>query len=190
MILFVSKGNIMKYVLKGPRITLMHLEPTLDNAKLMYEVLVQNRNFLLPWMQWLNDTKSAKDTHNFLIQSDKKWDNNYAYEYAIVLNNVIIGSCGAVEVDIKNKKVALGFWLANDYRGNGYVMESVRLLEQELFRNGFNKIIIHNDVLNKNSVNLAKKLGYELEGVLKQDRWLVYESRFRDTNCFAKFKKK
>ena len=70
------------------------------------------------------------------------------------------------------------------------MMESVHMLEQELFRNGFNKVIIHTDVLNKNSVNVAKKLGYELEAILKQDRFLKYENRFRDTNCFAKFKHK
>ena len=180
----------MKFVLKGTRIILMHLEPSMHNANLMYEVLIQNKNFLLPWMQWLHNTKSVKDTHKFLILSDKKWENDDAYEYAIILHDTIIGMCGAVEVDKKNKKVALGYWLANDYRGNGYVMESVSILEQELFKNGFNKIIIHNDVLNENSVNVAKKLGYKLEGVLKQDRWLSYENRFRDTNCFAKFKNK
>jgi RimJ/RimL family protein N-acetyltransferase len=91
---------------------------------------------------------------------------------------------------MKDKKAELGYWLANNYRGNGYMMEAVRLLEQELFKNGFNKIIIRNDVLNKGSVNVAKNLGYELEGVLKQDNWLPYENRFRDTNCFAKFKHK
>lgn len=178
----------MKIVLKGKRITLMHLEPSMHNAELMYEVLMENKKFLLPWMQWLNNTKSVKDTHNFLIQSDKKWENDQAYEYAIVLNNTIIGMCGAVIVDKTNKKVELGYWLAKDYRGNGYIMESVRVLESELFKNGFNKIIIHTDVLNKNSVNVAKKLGYKLEAVLKQDRFLKYENRFRDTNCFAKFK--
>ena len=180
----------MKVVLKGKRIILMHLEPCMDNAELMYNVLMENKKHLLPWMQWLNNTKSVKDTHNFLIQSDKNWENDKAYEYAVVLNDVIIGMCGAVVVDINNKKVELGYWLANDYRGNGYIMESVQLLEQELFKNGFNKIIIHTDVLNKNSVNVAKKLGYELEAVLKQDRFLKYENRFRDTNCFAKFKHK
>ena len=180
----------MKIILKGKRIILMHLEPSIHNAELVYEVLMQNKKYLLPWMQWLNNSKSVKDTHNFLILSDKKWDNDDAFEYAILLNDTIIGMCGAVEVDSGNKKVALGYWLANDYRGNGYVMESVRVLEQELFKNGFNKIIIHNDVRNKNSVNVAKKLGYELEAVLKQDRWLKYENRFRDTNCFAKFKHK
>lgn len=180
----------MKITLKGPRIKLMHLEPSMHNAKLVYDVLIKNKHFLLPWMQWLNNTKSVKDTHNFLTQSDKKWEQDSAYEYFIVLDDKIIGSCGAVVVDKINKKAELGYWLANDYRGNGYVMESVRLLEQELFKNGFNKIIIHNDVLNTNSVNVAKKLGYELEAVLKQDRWLPYEKRFRDTNCFAKFKNK
>ena len=62
--------------------------------------------------------------------------------------------------------------------------------EKELFKAGINKIIIHNDVRNIGSVNVAKNLGYELEGVLKQERWTPYENRFRDINCFAKFKNK
>ena len=178
----------MKTILKGPRITLMHLEPSLHNAKLLYYTMMQTKKFLLPWMQWLNCIKSAKDVKTFLIQSDKKWEKDNSYEYAIVLNDSIIGMCGAVEVDKNNKKAALGYWLSNDYRGNGYIMESISILEQELFKNGFNKIIIHTDVLNKNSVNVAQKSGYKLEAILKQDRWLKYENRFRDTNCFVKFK--
>ena len=180
----------MKYVLKGKRLLLMHLAPSMHNASLMYSVLVKNKKYLLPWMQWLNDTKSVKDTYNFVVQSDKNWQKDKAYEYAVVLNDEIIGMCGAVTVDKTNKKAELGYWLAKDYRGNGYITESVHVLEQELFKNGFNKIIIHTDVLNKNSVNVAKKSGYKLEAVLKQDRFLKYENRFRDTNCFVKFKNK
>lgn len=168
----------------------MHLEPSMHNAKLVYDVEIKNKEFLLPWLLWVLDIKSPKDIHNFLIQSDKKWEKDSAYEYFIVLNDEIIGACGAVVVDKINKKAELGYWLANDYRGNGYVMEAVRLLEQELFKNGFNKIIILNDVLNAASVNVARKSGYELEAVLKQDRWTPYENRYRDTNCFAKFKNK
>lgn len=181
---------MMKYILKGKRISLIHLAPSMHNAKLMHDVLIKNKKYLLPWMQWLNTDNSVKDRYSFLVQSDKNWEKDKSYEYAVVLNDEIIGMCGAVEVDITNKKVELGYWLANDYRGHGYMMESVGVLEQELFRNGFNKIIIHTDVLNKNSVNVAKKCGYELEAVLKQDRFLKYEKRFRDTNCFVKFKNK
>ncbi len=180
----------MKIILKSPRITLIHLEPSMHNANLMYSVLIENKKFLLPWMQWLNTTKSAKDTHRFLIQSDKNWEQDKAFEYTVVLNDTIIGMCGAVVVDKTNKKAELGYWLAKDYRGNGYIMEAVKTLEQELFKNGFNKIIIHTDVLNKNSVNVAKKSGYKLEAILKQDRFLEHEKRFRDTNCFVKFKNK
>lgn len=60
-------------------------------------------------MQWLYDTKSVKDTHKFLIQSDKKWEQGTAYEYCIVLDDIVIGSCGAIDVDTINKKVALGY---------------------------------------------------------------------------------
>lgn len=184
----------MKYVLKGPRITLMHLEPSLDNAKLVHEVLFKNKKYLLPWMSWArtleNTPQAIKNRYNLLVQNDKDWDNDKAYEYVIVLNDKIIGACSAASVDVLNKKAELACWLARDYRGNGYAMESVRLLEQELFKNGFNKIVVRNDVLNKDSVNLAIKAGYELEGVLKADKWLKDEKRFRDVNCFAKFKKK
>ena len=184
----------MKIVLKGSRITLMHLEPCIHNAKLMHEVLLKNKKHLLPWMSWAktikNTPKSIKDRFNFLIQSDKDWENDKAYEYAIVLDDKIIGVCSAASADISNKKAELACWLAKDYRGNGYAVESVHLLEQELFKNGFYKIVIRNDVLNKDSVNLAIKTGYELEGVLKADKWLKDEKRFRDVNCFAKFKNK
>lgn len=180
----------MKFVLKGKRIKLMHLEPNKDNAKLLYDAEIKNKKFLLPWLQWINDLKSTKNTYDFLRYTDKNWESNLSYEYFIILNDEIIGNCSAVSVNMKDKKAELGYWLANDYRGCGYMMEAVRLLEQELFKNGFNKIIIRNDVLNKSSVNVAKNLGYELEGVLKQDNWLPYENRFRDTNCFAKFKHK
>jgi len=184
----------MKTLLKGPRITLMHLEPSKHNAELLHQVLVKNKKFLLPWLSWARDIKntpqSVKDRYNYLVKCDEKWDENCAYEYVVVLDDKIIGSCSVIDVDVKNKKAELGYWLAKDYRGNGYVMESVSVLEQALFKNGFNKIIIRNDTLNKGSVNIAKKLGYELEGVLKQDRWISYEKRFRDTNVFAKFKHK
>ena len=194
MIESFPKGYSMKIILKGPRITLMHLEPSMDNAKLMHEVLLKNKKHLLPWMSWAktleNTPKSIKDRYNFLIQSDKDWENDKAYEYVTVLDDKIIGGCSAASVDIPNKKAELACWLAKDYRRYGYAMESVNLLEQELFKNGFNKIIIRNDVLNKDSVNVAIKAGYELEGVLKADKWLKDEHRFRDVNCFAKFKKK
>lgn len=180
----------MKIILKGQRIKLMHLEPCMNNAKLVYDVENRNKNFLLPWLSWARDIKSVKDTYDFLKQSDKSWENDSAYEYFIILNDEIIGNCAANSVDMKNKKAELGYWLANDYRGKGYMIEAVKLLESELFKNGFNKIIIHNDVLNKGSINVAKNLGYELEGVLKQEKWLPFENRFRDINCFAKFKHK
>ena len=180
----------MRITIKGKRIKLIHLEPCMQNAKLLYDVEIRNKEYLLPWLLWVNDIKSPQDTLNFLVQSDERWESGKGYEYFIVLNDEIIGNCAAHTFDTKHKRAELGYWLANDYRGKGYMMEAVSLLEQELFKAGINKIIIHNDTRNIGSVNVAKNLGYELEGVLKQERWTPYENRFRDINCFAKFKNK
>lgn len=180
----------MKIILKGPRIKLMRLEPCIHNAKLLYDVEIKNKDFLLPWMLWINDIKSPKDVLNFLVQSDDRWETGTRYEYAIILNNEIIGTCAAHSLNMNHKRTELSYWLANDYRGKGYMIEAISLLETELFKAGINKIIIHNDVRNIGSINVAKNLGYELEGVLKQERWTPYENRFCDINCFAKFKHK
>ena len=94
----------MKFVLKGPRIKLMHLEPSMQNAKLLYDVEIKNKEFLLPWLLWINDIKSPKDVLDFLIQSDKRWETGTGYEYSIILNDEIIGNCAAHTFDTKHKK--------------------------------------------------------------------------------------
>ena len=81
----------MKFVLKGPRIKLMHLEPSMQNAKLLYDVEIKNKEFLLPWLLWINDIKSPKDVLDFLIQSDKRWETGTGYEYSIKELNWVIG---------------------------------------------------------------------------------------------------
>jgi len=62
------------------------------------------------------------------------------------------------------------------------------LIEKELFENGFNRIVIHTDALNVKSANVAKRLGYVHEGVLRQDRYSETRKCFRDTNVFSKLK--
>ena len=66
--------------------------------------------------------------------------------------------------------------------------EAVKLIEKELFNQGFNKIVIHTDVLNTKSANIPIRLGYKLEGILQQEIYSEPNNRFRDRNVFAKLK--
>lgn len=68
------------------------------------------------------------------------------------------------------------------------MQEAVKLLEKELFNKEINKIIIRTDVGNLKSTNVAKKLGYCFDGIMRQDLYRQREDCFRDINVFSKLK--
>ena len=66
--------------------------------------------------------------------------------------------------------------------------EAVSLIETELFDNDFNRLVIHTDVLNLKSANVAQKMGYVHEGILRQEIYSEPNNRYRDINVFSKLK--
>jgi RimJ/RimL family protein N-acetyltransferase len=66
--------------------------------------------------------------------------------------------------------------------------EALAALEKEVFGQGINRIYIGNDTRNIRSVNVAKRAGYHLDGVLRQNRWDDYSQSFVDSNVWSKLK--
>ncbi len=93
-----------------------------------------------------------------------------------------------VRIEEDAKVGEIGYWMARKMQGKGYMTKAVLLLEQVAFANGFNRLEIRNDPENPNSVNVAKRAGYHLDGILRQDRWNPYYKRFADTNVWSKLK--
>ena len=121
---------------------------------------------------------------------DKNWKEGKGYAY-IIRENIsgrLVGSVDFFDIDAKNKCGGIGYWLGSEFVGNGYMHEAVLLLEKEIFAQGFNRIFIGNDTRNIRSANVAKRAGYHLDGVLRQDRWSEIESCFVDTNVWSKIR--
>ena len=91
-------------------------------------------------------------------------------------------------VSDENKSGEIGYWLADDAVGHGYMQEAIRALESEAFKAGLNRIVIGNDTQNVRSAHVAKRCGYVLEGIMRQDAWDGYHKRFRDCNIWSKLK--
>ena len=62
-------------------------------------------------------------------------------------------------------------WLIESENGNGYMTEALVALEQELFKFGFEKIILEIDDGNIPSANVAKRNGYKLEKRLPMESY-------------------
>lgn len=72
------------------------------------------------------------------------------------------------------------------YEGKGLMSAAVSALEKTCFEIGFNRVEIRCSSLNLNSAGVPKRLGYKLDGTLRQDS--LEKGKYRDTLVFSKLK--
>lgn len=178
----------MKENICGPKITLKRLKHNHKTAQEMFLVIDKCRDAFLPWLDWVQNTNSPNDLMEFLQNANNDWDNNKQFIYGIYLNDKFIGYISVIDVSWSNKRAEIGYWLDTDCSGHGYMGEAVQLIENELFENDFNRIIIITDVLNTKSAKVAQHSGYKHDGILRQNTYSTVNKRFRDQNVFSKLK--
>jgi len=174
------------------RVILKRPVPTFELAKKLYGVADKSRETLREWQPWVDKTHSPEDeyTHYLVEWCQKHWEDETGFAYLITLKETqeIIGCVDIFHISKENRSGEIGYWLSNDAVGQGYMQEVVRALEKASFGAGLNRIWIRNDTRNIRSVNVTKRLGYHLDGVLRQDAWDEIHQRFRDTNMWSKLK--
>lgn len=178
----------MKEKIIGEKVILERALCTESMANELFKVIDKCRKEFSPWLGWVESTNSPKDTLLFLENVNKDWDEGLQNVYAIYTKGAFVGLISIINISQKNKKAEIGYWLDTDYTGKGLMSESVRLIEKELFENGFNRIVIHTDVLNLKSATVAKRLGYTHEGVLRESIYSEALGIYRNQNVFSKLK--
>ncbi|TLS37014.1 GNAT family N-acetyltransferase [Pseudalkalibacillus caeni] len=109
------------------------------------------------------------DTHTDRIA------NGQEYPLAVVLRetNDIVGTI-TLRVDKNNNKGELGYWIGRQFWGEGYATEAARRIVQFGFEEaGINKIWATAIVRNAGSIKVLERAGLRLEGILKEDRFLL-----------------
>ena len=179
---------MLKETILGKRIKLKRPDLNIETAKKIFSVIDKCRDVFLPWLGWVKYTNLPNDTLIFLEEVDNDWKNNRQFVYEILVDGTFVGLISIINVAWTHKRTEIGYWLDTDHTGKGYISEALALIEEELFNIGFNRIVIHTDVLNQRSANVAIKAGYKLEGVLRQNIYSEPNQRYRDQNVFAKLK--
>jgi RimJ/RimL family protein N-acetyltransferase len=98
-----------------------------------------------------------------------------------------VGSSGLHNPDWKVLKFEIGYWIDTRYSGKGYMTEAVQGIAGFAFRElGARRVEIRCDTLNLKSKAIAERLGFALEGTLRNEDVSVDGGRLRDTHIFAK----
>ncbi len=150
------------------RVKLEVLSP--GHAQELYDLTDANREYLREWLPWLDGTKNISDTNNFITSTTAS---GAAPTFAVLHDGHICGIAGFNEINTQHRIGYLGYWLAQEYVGNGIITTAVEALIKMGFNDHkLNKIEVHCAENNLKSRAIPERLGFTHEATLKDREWL------------------
>ena len=157
------------YVIKTARLMLRVIMPNMDNAEIIFNAIEQNREYLEAWQGDLEYLRNVSDVLERLKYRYSQISKNEGIMFGIYDENKFIGRIRFFNV--KDNSCEIGFWLIESETGRGIMSEALSALEIELFKFGFDKIILDIDDGNIRSENLARRNGYVFDKRLPMASW-------------------
>ena len=141
-----------------------------EMADEIFAMAEKNRAYLRPWMGWVNTTKSADDIREFIKKSYEQMSRGDGLQAGIFYDGKYAGGCGFVYMQAQSKRCEIGYWVDQDHQGRGIVTMAVRaLVNYAIGTCGMNRVEIRCDPRNERSAAVAKRLGFNLDGVLREN---------------------
>ena len=132
-------------------------------------------------VRWRNDPRQADflfSSNIITLESHRRWfekykesDDRKEFVIYIIDTNIPIGTIGLSSIDKANLKAEYGIIIGeNDYIGKGYAKEASRLILKYAFDElQLNKVYLKVFEDNNRAIGVYKKLGFSMEGMLRQD---------------------
>ncbi len=155
--------------IKTPKLVLRVILPTTENAERIFNIIEQNRDYLEAWQGHFGALHTVEDVKKKLEHRYEQIANNEGVLFGIYKGDDLIGRIRFF--DVHDNACEVGYWLIKSANGHGYMSETLSALETELFKFGFDKIILDIDDGNSKSENIAKRNGYKLVKRLPMASW-------------------
>ena len=157
------------------------------DANEVFEIVESSRNSLREWLPWVDLTKSTKDIEKYFQTCIDREKSNNGFDLTINYNNTIVGGIGLHKIDHMNKATSIGYWLSSKNEGLGLMTKSAKALCNYCFNNlELNRIEISCATDNIKSQNITKRLGFKLEGTLRQKE--IVNGKYLDHYLFSLLK--
>lgn len=145
----------------------------LRHAEELFALTDHNRDYLRRWLPWLDGIRVVEDTRSFIRATMTQARHNRGFQAAIVSDGRVTGVIGHHQIDWRNRATAIGYWLGEEFQGQGLVTAACRRLVDHGFGvMGLHRIEIRCAVENHRSRAVPQRLGFGLEGELREAEWL------------------
>ena len=138
---------------------------------------------LSPWMPWAVDDYSIDHCNLWIQKSLSEFAADGRFNTIIFYQSKPAGAIGFHNLDTVNRSAEIGYWVGAEFEGRGIITRCCRAVIDHLFETvGVNRVQINCNVENVKSRAVPERLGFKLEGTLRQvefvhDRygdWAVY----------------
>jgi ribosomal-protein-serine acetyltransferase len=143
------------------------------HAQELTDLIERNREHLRASLPWVDTNRTVEDRKNFIRGALKQFAHNKGFVAGIWHEGRLAGVIGYQPIDWENRTTALGYWLGEEFQGQGLVTAACRALVDHAFVElKLNRVSIACATENKRSCAIPERLGFRREGVQRQAEWL------------------
>lgn len=143
------------------------------DAKALYKLTCDSREYLKKWLPWLDQIQSDSDTMTFIKNSFLIYNNRQGITAGVFVKDQLVGVVSFNKLDYTNRIGTIGYWLGQEYQGKGLMTKSVAaLISYGFIELSLNRIEVRAASENKASCAIAERLGFKKEGHLREAEWL------------------
>lgn len=152
---------------------------TSQDSAIFYQAIADNKAHLRKWIPWVDQMNNEQDAIRFLKQGEGQMRIQKCILKGIFYDHELIGCIEMQNWNHELKKANVGYWLVQGAQGKGIMLAVGKRFLAYLFQHlHLNKIELWHMPENLRSATLAKRLGFKIEGVLRDS--FLHHGKFCD----------
>ena len=156
----------------------------LRDASAIFLETERSRRYLREYLPWVDCVKGVEDTCNFINAETKLIHEGRKIHVTIWQDDAFCGIASLFDIDKVNRSATIGYWLGKRHQGKGLMTRTVKaLIDHAISQLHLNRLELRAHTENLQSQGVAKRLGFQHEGTLKQAEWLY--DKYVDLNVYG-----
>lgn len=168
--------------------------PEINDGIILNEAILESYDLLHETMDWAKEKPSLQDSEEqvrlavanwILKKSEEPWLPLFIFDK---LSGNFIGACGYHHMLWHIPSIETGYWIRSSCSGKGFMTEAINAITHYAFKQlQVTRITITCDADNIRSRNIPERLGYTLEGTLKNHRRKPITNELSDTLIYSRY---
>ena len=160
--------------------------PRAGDGAAVNEAILESIEGLQRWMPWATPTPTPEQSESWCRHAASDFLGRKQLPMLLFRRDdgTFVGSSGMHAVDWNVPRFEIGYWVRRRLEGQGFVTEAAAAFTRFAFETlRAQRVEIRTDDRNERSWRVAERLGYRLEGVLRNESRDAYG--LRDTRIYA-----